>query len=182
MRTVKTDRWAIAVNTSKEVVKNLSFNIASAASATLWGQWSASSLISRRGPYPGKFLVLHESMFQSFYCISDTGPTGIEGTNQTIFVRRIALRRPITGSYFEFFSKTFRPSERKESALQQFWATFSGIKQDWWVVEEPEDTQGPPAAALGASKSTDIEEASGVQDNGTATLMESNDVQPRRSP
>jgi len=127
VRTVKTDRWAIAVNTSKEVVKNLSFNIASAASATLWGQWSASSLISRRGPYPVKFLVLHESMFQSCYCISVTGPTGIEGANQTIFVRRIALRPPITGSYFR--KKLFRPSTKKESTLERFWATVASITQ-----------------------------------------------------
>ena len=62
-RTTKTDRWAIAVNTSSEVIKNVSFNIASAVSGTLWGEWSTSSLISRSGPVPGRFLVLDEVCF-----------------------------------------------------------------------------------------------------------------------
>jgi hypothetical protein len=112
-RTVKTDRWAIAVNTSSEVVRNLSFNIGSTVGATVWGQWSASSLISRRGPVP------------------DTGtlhPTGIEGANQTIFVRRIA-RRPPT-SYFggPCFLESVEPT-----ALERFRATVANIEQDWWV-------------------------------------------------
>jgi len=63
-RTTKTDRWAIAVNTSSEVVKDVSFNIASeVVDANLWGEWSTSSLISRSGPVPGEFLVPDESMF-----------------------------------------------------------------------------------------------------------------------
>jgi hypothetical protein len=60
--TTKTDRWAIAVNTSSEVIKDVSFNIASVG-GTLWGEWSTSSLISRIGPVLGKFLVPHEGVF-----------------------------------------------------------------------------------------------------------------------
>jgi hypothetical protein len=62
VRTVKTDRWAIAVNNSSEVVKKLSFNIGSTIGANLWGEWSTGSLISRSGPRPSKFLVPHESI------------------------------------------------------------------------------------------------------------------------
>jgi hypothetical protein len=62
-RTVKTDRWAIAVNSSSEVVKSLSFNITPAVGATLWGQWSANTIFPRSGPVLGKFLVPHQSMF-----------------------------------------------------------------------------------------------------------------------
>jgi hypothetical protein len=140
VRTVKTDRWAIAVNTSSEVVKNLSFNLASTVSATLWGQWSASSLISRRGPPAGKFLVPHEKHSQFHYCIPVSGalhPMGIEGASQTIFVRRIALRRSI--SYFG--QSSFGTSSETKSALARFFATVANIKQDWWAVEESEDTQ-----------------------------------------
>jgi len=137
-RTVKTDRWAIAVNTSSEVVKNLSFNIASTIGATLWGQWSDSSLISRHGPVPATG-TLH--------------PTGIEGANQTIFVRRIALRPPIS-----YFGDPYFDLSREPTARELFRATVASIKQDWWVVEEPEDTQSLPAAASGVSGSADIEE------------------------
>jgi len=89
-RTTKTDRWAIAVNTSSEVVKDVSFNIASVG-ASLWGEWSTSSLISRSGPVPVSG-ALH--------------PTGIEGADQTIFVRSIALRSP--ESFFD--ERSFMPS------------------------------------------------------------------------
>jgi hypothetical protein len=162
VRTVKTDRWAIAVNTSSEVVKDLSFNIASTAGATVWGQWSASSVISRRGPVPGKFLVPYESIFrhlQSFYCIPVPGalhPTGIEGANQTIFVRRIALRPPIG-----YFGKAKFTISGHPTALQRFRVTVRNIRRDWWVVEELEDAQSLPAAALGASESADIEDSEG---------------------
>ena len=138
MRTVKTDRWAIAVNTSSEVVNNLSFNIASSAGATLWGQWSTSSVISRRGPIPGKLLHpiaidTKEYLFDThilfycnrFYCITVTGalhPTGIEGANQTIFVRRIALRPP--RSYFG--KPSYMHSEEVASPRERFRATFAG--------------------------------------------------------
>ena len=63
-RTVKTDRWAIAVNTSSDVVKNVSFDIPSVGT-NLWGEWSntTTSLNSRSGPVPGKFLVPDEIMF-----------------------------------------------------------------------------------------------------------------------
>jgi hypothetical protein len=54
-RTVKTDHWAIAVNAQSEDVKNLTFAVSSAAGATLWGQWSRSALISRRGSVLGKY-------------------------------------------------------------------------------------------------------------------------------
>jgi len=90
LRFTKTDRWAIAVNTSSEVVKDVSFNIASVG-ASLWGEWSTSSLISRSGPVPVSG-ALH--------------PTGIEGADQTIFVRSIALRSP--ESFFD--ERSFMPS------------------------------------------------------------------------
>jgi hypothetical protein len=47
----------------------------------------------------------------------------------------------------------------ENSALRRFRATVAGIKSDWWVVEEPGDTQSLPAAASGAS-SADIEDGS----------------------
>ena len=56
-RTVKTDRWAIAVNTSSKGFKNVSFNIASTVGGSLLGEWSKCTLDSRRGPIPRKFLV-----------------------------------------------------------------------------------------------------------------------------
>jgi hypothetical protein len=98
---------------------------------------------------------------QSFYCTPDTGglhPTGIEGANQTIFVRRIALRPPI--GFFKFGKAAFAPSDDDPTPLQQFRDAvdaFGGIKQDWWVVEKPENTQSLPAEALGASGSAYIE-------------------------
>ncbi|KAN0120920.1 hypothetical protein V8E52_004189 [Russula decolorans] len=75
-RTARTDRWAIAVNTSSEVVKDVSFDIASVG-ATPWGEWSTSSLTTRSGPVPGKFLVPYNGA---------SHPMGIEGADQTIFV------------------------------------------------------------------------------------------------
>ena len=61
-RTVKTDRWAIAVNTSSAVAKNVSFNVATLGD-NKWGKWSTSSLIARSGPISGMFPVPNESMF-----------------------------------------------------------------------------------------------------------------------
>jgi hypothetical protein len=109
-RTTKTDRWAIAVNTSSEVVKDVSFNIASeVVDANLWGEWSTSSLISRSGPVPAKGALRH--------------PTGIDGADQTIFARSIALRPPE-----RFFAgKSFRPST-KYSTLMRIGATINSVK------------------------------------------------------
>jgi hypothetical protein len=133
-RTTKTDRWAIAVNTSSEVVKDVSFNIASeVVDANLWGEWSTSSLISRSGPVPGEFLVPDESMFltlnvfllhTSQRCIAARRhPTGIDGADQTIFARSIALRPPE-----RFFAgKSFRPST-KYSTLMRIGATINSVK------------------------------------------------------
>jgi hypothetical protein len=77
-------------------------------------------------------------------------------------VRRIALRPPIR----YFGSHSFGPTPPiavtllgENSALRRFRATVAGIKSDWWVVEEPGDTQSLPAAASGAS-SADIEDGS----------------------
>ncbi|KAN0102362.1 hypothetical protein V8E52_012022 [Russula decolorans] len=108
-RTTKTDRWAIAVNTSSEVVKNVSFNIASAVGGALWGEWSTSSLISRSGPVPVTG-ALH--------------PTGIEGADQTIFVRSIALRSP--ESFFD--ERSFMPSV-KHLKTKRISATIRSIKR-----------------------------------------------------
>jgi hypothetical protein len=81
-------------------------------------------------------------------------PTGIEGANQTIFIRRIALRPPISffGQPTFQFSGAFKPS-----ALKRFRKTVASIKPDWWVVEEPGDTQSVPAIASGL---VDIEDGS----------------------
>jgi hypothetical protein len=102
-------------------------------------------------------------------------PTGIKGANQTIFMRRIALRPPIS-----FFGQPTFVSSRKPTALERFRATVARkqdwwgdgktvaiIKQDWWGGEEKELTpsQSLPAAASGASESADIEEGSDSEDN-----------------
>jgi len=71
-------------------------------------------------------------------------------------VRRIALRPPT--SYFD--RRRFAPS-RDPTPLERFRDganVIGGIKQDWWVVEKPANTQSLPAATSGASESADIEE------------------------
>ena len=87
---------------------------------------------------------------------------GIEGANQTIFVRRIALRPPIS-----YFGKMSFGTSQTHSPFKRFLATVAGlkIKQDWWVIEEPEDTQSVPAAASRASGSANIEEGSDSEDS-----------------
>jgi hypothetical protein len=45
-----------------------------------------------------------------------------------------------------------------QTVLERFRATVASIKQDSWVVEEPEDTQSLSAAASGFSGSADFEE------------------------
>jgi hypothetical protein len=90
-------------------------------------------------------------------------PTGIEGANQTIFVRRIALRPPIS-----YFGRS-RFKHSPPSVLSQFYESAARIKRDWWVVEELGDNQSLPAIAPGAS-SANIED-------GTDETMKSNDVQ-----
>ena len=87
-------------------------------------------------------------------------PTGIEGANQTIFVRRIALRPPIS-----FFGEPYFDFSREPTARERFRATVASINQDWWVVEKSENTQSLPAAASGASESADIKEGSDSEDN-----------------
>jgi hypothetical protein len=82
-------------------------------------------------------------------------PTGIEGANQTIFVRRIALRPPI--GYFDDPEFDYSFSE-PVTVLERFRATLSNIKHHSWVVEKPEDTQSLPAEASGSSGSADFEE------------------------
>ncbi|KAN0120919.1 hypothetical protein V8E52_004188, partial [Russula decolorans] len=109
-RTVKTDRWAIAVNTSSDIVKNVSFNIASVG-ASLWGEWSTSSLISRSGPVPIN---------------GAWHPTGIEGADQTIFVRSIALRPP--KSLLD--GPIFRPSVTHSTA-ERVGATVGSVKRQF---------------------------------------------------
>jgi hypothetical protein len=141
VRTLRTDRWAIAVNTSSEVVKNLSFKLAPTVDASVWGQswWSASSLSSRSGPVSGKFLVPHDSLFLTltvFYCIPVTGthPKGIEGANQTIFVRYIAQSPPV--SYFGGKS-SFKPEGYSApTTFGRFRATVASIKSYLWAVED----------------------------------------------
>jgi hypothetical protein len=111
-------------------------------------------------------------------------PTGIEGANQTIFVRRIALRPPI-----EYFKRPSFMTSRRPTALERFRATVASIKkdwgvvatvastrQDWWVVEKPEDTQSLPAEASGASGSAGIKQPSDSEDN-LVSLFKSYDVQ-----
>jgi hypothetical protein len=97
-------------------------------------------------------------------------PTGIEGANQTIFVRRIAL--PLSLGFFG--EPGFAPSVDDRTPLERFRdaaATLGGIKQDWRVVEKPENTQSLPAAKSGASRSADIEEGSDSEDAAHAQDM-----------
>jgi hypothetical protein len=105
--TTKTDRWAIAVNTSSEVIKDVSFNIASVG-GTLWGEWSTSSLISRIGP------VLVGAMHQ----------LGFQGADQTIFVRSIALGSPDD-------DRLLRPPGN-HLRLRRMSATIDSVKQ--WIL------------------------------------------------
>jgi hypothetical protein len=81
---------------------------------------------------------------------------GIEGANQTIFVRRIALRPPI--SYFgkpEYARSN--SNDGRYTVLERFRATVSRVKHYSWVVEDPEDIQSLPPAALGSSGSADVD-------------------------
>jgi hypothetical protein len=123
--------------------------------------------MSRRGPASGKFIVSHESMFVTLTVVLlhlVTGalhPTGIEGANQTIFVRRIALRPPI--SYFgrPRFNYSIPPTP-----FQRFCETVASITQNWWMIEKPKDTQSLPAAALGSSGLAGVEEESDSESEG----------------
>ena len=52
--TVKTNNWAIAVTSKKEIVEDLAFTISSLAGAKVWGEWSKNISVARSGPYMGE--------------------------------------------------------------------------------------------------------------------------------
>jgi len=87
---------------------------------------------------------------------------GIEGANQTLFVRRIALRPP--KSYIG--RATFQTSQTSPyTVIERIRATFTHKKRDSRVVKKPENTQRLPAGASCASGSADIKEGSDSKNN-----------------
>jgi len=109
-RTVKTDRWAIAVNSTSETVQNVTFTVSSAASVTSWGEWSTKSSVGRS--------------------VSEAEP----GVDYTLFIRRIALHPP--ANYFG--DPAFSPSIELP-IVRRLWATVTNTQPDWWVSEDDDD-------------------------------------------
>jgi len=97
--TVKTNSWAIAVTSKSEIVENLSFTISSVAKAKVWGKWSRNLSVTRCGPYM-------------------TNDNKNTTTNQTLFIRRIALRSDIP-----LRKKAWAPTHAPRTFFQRLLAT-----------------------------------------------------------
>jgi hypothetical protein len=158
VRTVKTDHWAIAVNNQSEVVKKLTFTVSSVARATLWGQWSNSALISRRGPFLGKYTVWTIRFLRlltvviSFSADGAPAPVADRGVDQTLFIRRIALRTPL--GYFG--KSSFGPTVAEPTFFDRLNATFFNPPQAWWLVEDENNTLSLPVVASGSDNDVEI--------------------------
>ena len=144
-RTVKTDHWAIAVNTQSTDVKNLTFTVSSVAKATLWGQWSQSALISRSGPTLGKYadmdFTLSVASYGGYVFFSADGaplPAANRVADQTLFIRRIALRPSL-----RYFGKSsFSPTPANPSVIDRLGATLfhrDPPQAQWAVIYDDDD-------------------------------------------
>jgi len=79
--TIKTDNWAIAVNSNADTNANISFNVPGAANLNVWGQWSSGAAISRCGP------PLEGDLKRNV------------NVDQTLFISRIACRGTLRTKY-----------------------------------------------------------------------------------
>jgi len=97
--TVKTNNWAIAVTSKSEIVESVTFTISSVAKAKVWGAWSRHLSVARCGPYM---------------------TNNIDNTtaNQTLFIRRIALRSDVP-----LGKKTWGPTLAPRTFIQRLRAT-----------------------------------------------------------
>jgi len=98
--TVKTNNWAIAVTSKREFVENVAFTISSLAEAKVWGKWSENLSVTRCGPY-----------------MTDNNENIT--ANQTLFIRRIALRPDIRFGK----KKAWAPTQAPHTIIQRLLAT-----------------------------------------------------------
>ena len=101
-------------------------------------------------------------------------PATNRGANQTLFIRRIALRTP--RGYFD--KSSFGPTVPDPSFFDRIAATFFNPPQAWWLVEDKDNTLSLTAAAPGSD--IDIEVPGRYDASGTVTEDEggSDDISP----
>jgi hypothetical protein len=90
---VKTNSWAIAVTSKSEIVENLAFTVSSLAEAKVWGEWSKNLSVARCGPYMGECVDMNSFRSAALMLLANNQENTT--ANQTLFVRRIALRSDI---------------------------------------------------------------------------------------
>ena len=115
---MKTNSWAIAVTSKNESIDNLTFSISTLVKAKVWGEWSRNFSLARSGPYLGECCT--QFLFRSaalIFLVLLEDDVENKTANQTLFIRRIALRSDIP-----FKKKAFAPTQAPRSFLQQLQA------------------------------------------------------------
>jgi hypothetical protein len=110
----------------------------------------------------------------SFLADGAPSPATNRGADQTLFIRRIALRTP--RGYFG--KSSFGPTVPDPSFFDRITATFFNPPQAWWLVEDENNTLSLTAVASGEDIDTEVP----AQDlaSGTAADDEggSDDISP----
>ena len=115
---MKTNSWAIAVTSESETVGNLAFTISSLGKAKVWGKWSKNLSVTRCGPYTGE--CRHEFFCSAalIFLILLANKKKNTTANQTLFIRRIALRSDIP-----LGKKAWAPTYAPRTFMQRLRAT-----------------------------------------------------------
>jgi hypothetical protein len=110
----------------------------------------------------------------SFSADGAPNPASIRGANQTLFIRRIALRTP--RGYFG--KSSFGPTVPDPSFFDRLAATFFNPPQAWWLVEDEDNTIHLTASASGS----DVDIAFPAQDEASGMVVDdeggSDDMSP----
>jgi hypothetical protein len=101
-------------------------------------------------------------------------PATNRGADQTLFIRRIALRTP--RGYFG--KSSFGPTVPDPSFFDRITATFFNPPQAWWLVEDEDNTISLTAATSGS----DIEIEVPGQGGASGTVTEDEGGSDYRSP
>ena len=82
----------------------------------------------------------------------EPSPAAKRGADQTLFIRRIALRPP--AGYFG--ESSFGPTVPDPSFFTRLRATFFNPPPGWWLVEDEDNTLSLPAVASGSDIDTEL--------------------------